>query len=132
MIAVIILAGCATSDYARITTKIATYEGQAITARDQLQTANSQAKITLYRNLISLCTKQLKIAKRINPESNPSYKSRLITLEQAKTEKAERVTMLEKRLAQTIKEREGLVIEIKSPATTTTATPAATPSEPAK
>ena len=116
LIAIIILAGCATSDYGRITDKIAAYEVQAVTTREKLQTANSQAKITLYRTLVTIYTNQLTIARRINPESNPAYKSGAITLEQAKTEKNERVAMLEKQLAQAMKDRDGLVIEIATPA----------------
>ncbi|MEI6474244.1 MAG: hypothetical protein WCO75_02515 [Planctomycetota bacterium] len=116
LIAVIILAGCATSDYGRITDKIAAYEGQAVTARDNLKTANSQSKITLYRTLISLNNKQLEIARRINPESNPAFKSGSITLEQSKKDKAERIAKLEKQLEQTMKERDGLVLVIETPA----------------
>ena len=115
-IALIILAGCATSDYGRITDKIAAYEVQAVTTREKLQSANSQAKITLYRTLVTINNNQLTIARRINPESNPAYKSGAITLEQAKTEKTERVTALEKQLAQAMKDRDGLVIEIATPA----------------
>ena len=130
-VAVMILAGCATSDYGRITDKIAAYEEQAMTARDRLKTAKSQSKITLYRTLISLCNKQLDIARRINPESNPSYKSGSITLDQAKAEKAERVAKLEKHLEQTMKERDGLVLEIETPATPASATTPATAATPA-
>ncbi len=116
LLALIIVGGCATSDYGRITDKIAAYEVQAVTTREKLQSANSQAKITLYRTLVSINNNQLTIARRINPESNPAYKSGAITLEQAKTEKNERVTALEKQLAQAMKDRDGLVIEIATPA----------------
>ncbi len=115
-LAIIIVAGCATSDYGRITDKIAAYEVQAVTTREKLQSANSQAKITLYRTLVSINTNQLTIARRINPESNPAYKSGAITLEQAKTEKADRVATLEKQLEKSLKDRDGLVIEIATPA----------------
>ncbi len=124
LIAVIILAGCATSDYGRITDKIAAYEVQAVTARDNLKTANSQSKITLYRTLINLNNKQLEIARRINPESNPAFKSGSITLEQSKTDKAERVAKLEKQLEQTMKERDGLSIVIETPAAAPAPAPA--------
>lgn len=116
LLAIIIVGGCATSDYGRITDKIAAYEVQAVTTREKLQSANSQAKITLYRTLVSINTNQLTIARRINPESNPAYKSGSITLEQAKTEKNDRVATLEKQLEKALKERDGLVIEIATPA----------------
>ena len=116
LLAIIIVGGCATSDYGRITDKIAAYEVQAVTTREKLQSANSQAKITLYRTLVSINTNQLTIARRINPESNPAYKSGSITLEQAKTEKADRVATLEKQLEKALKDRDGLVIEIATPA----------------
>lgn len=115
-IALIILAGCATSDYGRITDKIAAYEVQAVTTREKLQSANSQAKITLYRTLVTINNNQLTIARRINPESNPAYQSGAITLEQAKTEKNERVATLEKQLEKALKDRDSLVIEIATPA----------------
>lgn len=116
LLAIIIVGGCATSDYGRITDKIAAYEVQAVTAREKLQSANSQAKITLYRTLVSIYTNQLTIARRINPESNPAYKSGSITLEQAKTEKNDRVATLEKQLEKALKDRDSLVIEIATPA----------------
>ena len=116
LLAIIIVGGCATSDYGRITDKIAAYEVQAVTTREKLQSANSQAKITLYRTLVTINTNQLTIARRINPESNPAYKSGSITLEQAKTEKADRVATLEKQLEKALKDRDGLVIEIATPA----------------
>jgi hypothetical protein len=116
LLAIIIVGGCATSDYGRITDKIAAYEVQAVTTREKLQSANSQAKITLYRTLVSINTNQLTIARRINPESNPAYKSGSITLEQAKTEKNDRVATLEKQLEKALKDRDGLVIEIATPA----------------
>ena len=116
LLAIIIVGGCATSDYGRITDKIAAYEVQAVTAREKLQSANSQAKITLYRTLVTINTNQLTIARRITPESNPAYKSGSITLEQAKTEKADRVATLEKQLEKALKDRDSLVIEIATPA----------------
>ena len=116
LLAIIIVGGCATSDYGRITDKIAAYEVQAVTTREKLQSANSQAKITLYRTLVTINTNQLTIARRINPESNPAYKSGAITLEQAKTEKNDRVATLEKQLEKALKDRDGLVIEIATPA----------------
>ena len=116
LLAIIIVGGCATSDYGRITDKIAAYEVQAVTTREKLQSANSQAKITLYRTLVSINTNQLTIARRINPESNPAYKSGTITLEQAKTEKNDRVAVLEKQLEKALKDRDSLVIEIATPA----------------
>ena len=116
LLAIIIVGGCATSDYGRITDKIAAYEVQAVTTREKLQSANSQAKITLYRTLVTINTNQLTIARRINPESNPAYKSGTITLEQAKTEKNDRVAVLEKQLEKALKDRDSLVIEIATPA----------------
>ena len=116
LLAIIIVGGCATSDYGRITDKIAAYEVQAVTTREKLQSANSQAKITLYRTLVTINNNQLTIARRINPESNPAYKRGSITLEQAKTEKADRVATLEKQLEKALKDRDSLVIEIATPA----------------
>lgn len=73
-VALIILAGCATSDYGRITNKISAYEGQAATERDKLKTANPQSKLAIYQSLMKIYNNQLLIARRINPETNPAYK----------------------------------------------------------
>lgn len=94
-----LVAGCATSDYERITDKIAAYEGQAATARAELASTKDPAKrMRAYASLISLNRKELEIARRINPETNPAFRSGTMTLEQSRAEKAARVEGLEKQL----------------------------------
>ena len=131
-VTVIILAGCATSDYGRITNKIAAYEGQAATARDKLQTANPQSKLALYQSLIKIYNNQLVIARRINPNTIPSYKQGTITLEQVKTQNDERIATLEKNLEQTMKARDELLRQLQLSATPAAVSTPATPTAPAK
>ena len=75
-VALIILAGCETSDYGRITNKISAYEGQAATERDKLKTANPQSKLAIYQSLMKIYNNQLLIARRINRETNPQSRDR--------------------------------------------------------
>lgn len=105
-----VLVGCATSDYTRITDKIAAYEVQAIETRKRLdETKEASVKLSCYRTLVSLTSKQLEIARRVNPETNPAVRSKSITLEQARAEKASEVARLEKLLDQYTKERNALM-----------------------
>jgi len=131
-VALIILAGCATSDYGRITNKISAYEGQAATERDKLKTANPQSKLAIYQSLMKIYNNQLLIARRINPETNPSYKKGTVTLEQSKTQNAEQVANLENSLEQTIKARDELLRQLQMSATPAAVSTPATPTAPAK
>lgn len=101
--------GCATSDFGRITDKMADYEAQAARDRAELDSAKDKGqKIALLNTLIRNTDLQLKIARRINPESNPKYRSREINIEAARADKATRVKRLEERRADYVKQREAL------------------------
>jgi hypothetical protein len=101
--------GCATSDYGRITTKMADYEAQAARDKGDLEaTKDTAQKIGLLNTLIRNTELQLKIARRINPETNPQYRSGAMNLEAARAEKAERIKKLEDRRAEYVKRRDGL------------------------
>lgn len=102
--------GCATTDYDRITDKIAAYEAQGATARVAVNTAKEPAqKVRGYNTLVSLKRKELEIARRINPETNPAYKSGAMTLQQAREEKAARVATIEQQLAKLITDRDAAI-----------------------
>lgn len=91
--------GCATSDYTRITTKIAAYDTEAATAKANLARAKTDAERMLaYRTLISLSEKQLMIARRISPNSNPGYRAGSMTMQQSKDDCSKRVSALEAQL----------------------------------
>jgi len=91
--------GCATSDHTRITTKIAAYDTEAATAKANLARAKTDAERMLaYRTLISLSEKQLMIARRISPNSNPGYRAGSMTLQQSKDDCSKRVSALEAQL----------------------------------
>lgn len=117
----LVTAGCATSDYGRITHKIAAYESQAIEKRRELDASNDPAfRIACLNDLIRNTENQLKIARRINPQSNPQFKSKTLTLVQANEEKANRVKALEQRLQEYIRQRDSITL----PATPAPAKPA--------
>lgn len=102
-------AGCATSDYGRITNKIAAYDAHAVETRRELDTATDPAvKLTCLNSLIRNTENQLKIARRINSQSNPQFRSKQITLVQANEEKAARVKALEQRLADYLSQRDSV------------------------
>lgn len=114
-------AGCATSDYGRITSKIAAYDAQAIETRRELDASSDPAiKLTCLNSLIRNTENQLKIARRINPQSNPQFRSKQLTLAQATEEKTNRVKDLERRLAEYVSQRDAVSKSIH-------ATPAAQP-----
>jgi hypothetical protein len=101
--------GCATSDYGRITNKMADYEVQAAKDKQELDGATDKAtKIACLTRLIRNAELQLKIARRINPESNPQYRSGKMTLEASRADKEKRVKELEDRLADYQKQRDAL------------------------
>lgn len=94
------LTGCGTSDYGRITRKITDYEVRISKDQAELATAKDTAtKLQSLNSMISNTESQLKIAKRIDPASNPEFRSGSITYDAAKEEKRKRVDALEKRLA---------------------------------
>jgi type IV pilus biogenesis protein CpaD/CtpE len=102
-----ILAGCATSDYGRITEKLGAYEQRAALARAEIKASTDPVvRVRGYNTLISLTRNELKLAKRINPESNPAYRNRELTIQQARDERAARVQRLEGELADLIKTRD--------------------------
>lgn len=101
--------GCATSDYGRITDKIAAYDAQAFDTRRELDAATDPAvKLTCLNSLIRNTENQLKIARRINAQSNPQFRSKRITLVEANDEKAARVKTLEQRLADYLGQRDSV------------------------
>lgn len=103
------LAGCATSDYGRITNKIAAYDAQAAETRRELDTSTDPAvKLNCLNTLIRNTENQLKIARRINPQSNPQFRSKQLTLVQANDEKAARVKALEQRLDEYVAQRDAI------------------------
>jgi hypothetical protein len=94
------LAGCGTSDYERITRKISDYEVRI--SRDQAELASAKdtaTKLQCLNSMISNTDSQLKIAKRIDPSSNPDFKRGSMSYDAAKDEKQKRVDALEKRIA---------------------------------
>jgi hypothetical protein len=108
---VALVSGCGTSDYNRITDKIAAYESQAATTRAHMQSSTERAqKIRGYNSLISLTRKEIELARRINPETNPAYKSGTMTLEQARQEKAARVAKLDQQLTELTKARDAEIM----------------------
>ncbi len=91
--------GCATSDYTRITAKISAYDTQAAKAKTDIVKAKDDAeRILAYRTLISLTEKQLVIARRISPNTNPAYRAGTMTIEQAKQDRENRIMQLDKQL----------------------------------
>lgn len=91
--------GCATNDYTKITTKISAYDTQAAKAKADIVKAKDDAERILgYRTLISLTEKQLVIARRISPNTNPSYRAGTMTIEQAKQDRENRIMQLDKQL----------------------------------
>lgn len=110
--------GCGTSDYGRITDKIAAYESQAATTRVHMQSTTERSqKIRGYNSLISLTRKEIELARRINPESNPAYKSGAMTLEQSRQEKAARVAKLDQQLSDLTKARDAEIMAEVPPKT---------------
>ncbi|MBL9142019.1 MAG: hypothetical protein JNK53_09155 [Phycisphaerae bacterium] len=102
-----VFAGCATSDYERITEKIGAYEQRAALAKAEMNATTDPVKrVRGYNTLISLTRNELVLARRINPESNPAYRTRELTLQQARDEKAARVQRLESELAELTKARD--------------------------
>jgi hypothetical protein len=104
------LAGCATSDYGRITNKIAEYDADAARARARISESNSDAvKIAEYATLVEITRKQVTLAKRINLQSNPEFRSGKLNYNGSSAEKQARVDKYQGLLEQYSKEREALV-----------------------
>lgn len=94
-----LLVGCATNDYTRITAKIAAYDTEAAkTKADMAKAKDDAARILAYRTLISLTEKQLMIARRISPSTNPGYQAGTMTIEQARQDRENRIEQLDKQL----------------------------------
>jgi hypothetical protein len=94
-----LLVGCATNDYSRITAKIAAYDTEAAkTKADMAKATDDAARILAYRTLISLTEKQLMIARRISPSTNPGYRAGTMTIEQARQDRENRIAQLDKQL----------------------------------
>ena len=103
------LCGCGTSDYGRITHKMAEYEVRATRDRQSLDESKDKADKLVHLNALIRNTElQLKIARRINPESNPQYRSGKMDLKAARADKEARVSGLETRLSEYIKQRDAL------------------------
>jgi hypothetical protein len=103
------LGGCATSDYGRITNKIAEYEVRDAKIEQTLKGATDRAvQLQCLNSLIQSTETQLKLAKRINPSSNPGVHKGEITYEAAKAEANGRVEALENRLREYRKQRGAL------------------------
>lgn len=99
MLAALLTPGCATNDYTRITTKIAAYDTEAATAKATLARAKTDAeKMLAYRTLISLSEKQLMIARRISPNTNPGVRAGSMTVQQSKDDCSKRISELETQL----------------------------------
>jgi len=104
--------GCATSDYGRITHKISSYEAQALETRRELAAATDPAaRLSCLNTLIRNTENQLKIARRINPQTNPQYRDKTISLGEARADTDGRVKALEQRLAGYLRERDAIVKE---------------------
>ncbi len=103
------LGGCATSDYGRITNKIAEYEVRDAKNEQTLKGTQDRAvQLQCLNSLIQSTETQLKLAKRINPSSNPSVRKGEITYEAAKGEASSRIEALENRLREYRKQRAAL------------------------
>ncbi|MFM7806628.1 MAG: hypothetical protein ACKPEA_01700 [Planctomycetota bacterium] len=109
LLALAMLSGCATSDYGRITNKMAEYEANAARDKQSLDASKDKAeKLVLLTALVRNTELQLKIARRINPESNPQYRSGKMDLAACRADKEARVAALETRLAEYLKQRDAL------------------------
>lgn len=117
-LSLLLVGGCGTSDYGRLTSKIATYEGQAAVTQAELATTKDPAqKIRAHNALISLSRKELELARRINPETNPNCRNGTITLQQSRDEKAAMIAKLEQQLARQTKDRDEAVASLAASAT---------------
>jgi hypothetical protein len=104
------LFGCATSDYGRITNKIAEYDADAARARGRIAESNSDAtKIAEYATLVEITRKQVTLAKRVNLQSNPDFRSGKLNYNGSSAEKQARIDKYEALLKQYSKEREALI-----------------------
>jgi hypothetical protein len=104
-----VLVGCATSDYGRITNKIAEYEVRDAKTEQTLKGTQDRAiQLQCLNSLIQSTETQLKLAKRINPSSNPGVRKGEITYEAAKAEANSRIEALENRLREYRKQRAAL------------------------
>lgn len=116
LLCIALAAGCGTSDYSRITDKIAAYESQAATTRAHMQSTTERAqKIRGYNTLISLTRKEIELARRVDPESNPAFKNGAMTLEQSRQEKAARVAKLDGQLTDLANARDAEILAQSPP-----------------
>lgn len=104
------LVGCATSDYGRITNKISAYDADAAGARGRIAGSNNNAtKLAEYATLIQITRTQITLAKRVNPQSNPNFRSGALDYNGASAEKQARINKYEALLKQYSEKREALV-----------------------
>lgn len=132
VLASVMLGGCATSDYVRITDKISAYEEQAASTRAEMAASSDPAvKLRGYRTLIRLTEKELEIARRIDPSTNPAYRAKSITAEQARKDKEDRVKTLQAQMGELIKGRDAEEAKLRSSPKPATAPASAQPPSPA-